>query len=58
MKMINNTAEEIKEEKAGLELMPENLNKVNGGASNEAEEADKKKKRRVEREKLGHKRKP
>ena len=57
MKIINNTAEEIMKEKAGMELTSENLNKVSGGTSNEAEEENKKKKR-VEQEEVGHKRKP
>jgi hypothetical protein len=58
MKMNNNSKDEIKEEKAGMELMPENLDKVSGGTSNEAEEENKKRKRRVEQEEVGKKRKP
>ena len=58
METNRNTAKEIKEEKAARELTPENLNKVSGGTSNEAEEENKKTKRRVEQEEVGHKRKP
>ena len=61
METIRNTAEEIKEEKTGLELTPENLEKVSGGTSNGAEEENKKKKRccpHPEQEEANHKRKP
>ena len=58
METIRNTAEEIMKEKAGMELTSESLNKVSGGTSNEAEEENKKRKRCVEQEEVGHKRKP
>ena len=46
------------EEKASLELAPEKLANVSGGTDNEAEEADKKKKRMSQQEEANHKRKP
>ena len=58
MKMNNNSKDEIKEEKAGMELMPEDLDKVSGGTSNEAEEENQKRKRRIEQEEVGKKKKP
>ena len=60
METIRNTAEEIMEEKAGLELAPEKMANVSGGTGNEAEEADKKKKRmsQLDTEETNHKRKP
>ena len=60
METIRNTAEEIMKEKAGMELASEKLTNVSGGTGNEAEEANKKKKRwhDLEPEEVNHKRKP
>jgi len=58
MKTIKNADAENMEEKASLELAPEKLANVSGGTDNEAEEADKKKKRMSQQEEANHKRKP